>query len=214
MEKIIPKNYFLRKFQGWMAVALLCAALSSLACAENNRPKWLSLDRDLWQHPDQVIQSLGIQPGDRVADVGSGEGYFTFRLSKAVGQNGKVYAVDIDEDRNQYVENKAREEGYKNIEIIVPKVHDPLLPESGVNMIFTSNTYHHLEDRTHYFLNAKKYLRPNGRVVVIDFRKGAFRHFTERRVVLDELQAAGYELEKEHTFLPQQNFLVFSAPSK
>ncbi len=214
MDKIIPIHYFLRKFKGWMAVALLWAALASLACVEHNRPKWLSLDRDLWQHPDQVIQSLGIQPGDRVADVGSGEGYFTFRLSKAVGQNGKVYAVDIDEDRNQYVENKAREKGYKNIEIIVPKVHDPLLPESGVDMIFTSNPYHHLEDRTHYFLNAKKYLRPNGRVVVIDFRKGAFRHFTERRVVLDELQAAGYELEKEHTFLPKQNFLVFSAPSK
>jgi SAM-dependent methyltransferase len=79
-----------------------------------------------------------------------------------------------------------------------------------VDIIFSVNAYHHLKDRAAYFRNAARYLKPEGRVAIIDFREGAFRHFTSRRVLLEEFKAAGYALDKTHGFLPRQNFLVFS----
>lgn len=82
-------------------------------------------------------------------------------------------------------------------------------------MIFTCITYHHLEDRVSYFKNASKYLRPGGRITVIDFNgEGWFTrligHWTPREVILQELQQADYSLQQELTFLPNQVFLLFS----
>ena len=166
-------------------------------------------ERDAWQLPARVIHSLGIQPGDYVADLGSGSGYFTGRLAQTVGPAGKVYAVDIDEKINQYVAKRVKEEGHSNVDIILAKLDDPRLPEGSVDLIFSSNTYHHLENRTSYFLNAKKYLKPSGRVAIIDFRKEAYHHHTENQVIREEMQKAGYRLEKEFDFLTKQHFLVF-----
>ena len=70
---------------------------------------------------------------------------------------------------NDYVANRARQEGHSNIEVILAKPDDPLLPESGIDIIFTPNTYHHLENRPAYFANASKYLRSDGRIAIIDF---------------------------------------------
>jgi SAM-dependent methyltransferase len=97
----------------------------------------------------------------------------------------------------------------KNVQTVLAGEHDPRLPEQ-VDLIFSVNVYHHLQDRTAYFNNAARYLKPGGRVAIIDFREGAFRHFTKRDILLAELQAAGYTLAKEHDFLPRQHFLVFS----
>ena len=127
--------------------------------------------RDRWQRPEQVIHALGIQAGDHIADLGSGSGYFTFHLADAVGSTGKVYAVDVDAELNEKVAKRAREDGYENITVILAEYHDPLLPEAGVDMIFVSNTYHHIEDRVNYFANAKKYLRGEGRIAIIRRRK-------------------------------------------
>jgi len=191
-------------------VVLIVVIIFAAGCDAVKRAAYEGVDRDSWQYPARVIKSLNIRPGSRVADLGSGDGYFTFRLARAVGPEGGVYAVDIDKDRNEHVAKQAREEGLKNIEVILAEKNDPLLPATGVDLIFASNSYHHLEDRTKYFAAVKKYLRPNGRVAIIDFRKGAFRHFTESSVIRNEMQAAGYRLQKEYDFLPRQHFLIFS----
>src|SRR5262247_686823 len=134
-----------------------------VGCARLKQCAYEGLSRDQWQQRDRVIESLEIRPGDRVADIGSGGGYFTFRLAKAVGADGKVYAVDVDKELNDALARRAKDEGYANVEIILAKADDPLLP-SAVDLIFTSNTYHHLQNRTAYFANLKKYLKPNGRI--------------------------------------------------
>jgi arsenite methyltransferase len=194
---------------------ILFAAFLLAGCTQLKQCAYQGVDRDEWQKPEQVIRALSIRPGDHIADLGSGGGYFTFRLAKAVGPSGKVYAVDIDEGLNQALAKRAREEGYPHIEVILAKVDDPLLPESGVDLIFITNTYHHLQDRIGYFKNAKKYLRPGGRVAVVEFSDKAWLeniagHATSPEVVKKEMAEAGYTLENEFDFLPRQSFLVFT----
>ena len=134
----------------------------ALGCTGFGEVPYQSPDRKEWQLPERVIQSLGIRSGDRVADLGSGTGYFTFRLADAVGKDGKIYATDIDQDMNSYVVEEIQKRGYKNIKIIQAHPQDPLLPKKGVDIVFTCNAYHHLENRIHYFTNIKKYLRQGG----------------------------------------------------
>jgi len=194
-------------------IAAFCAG-----CTQLKRFAYEGWGRDKWQKPDEVIRSLQLQPGNRVADLGSGGGYFTFRLAKAVGPSGHVYAVDVDEGLNAYIAGRARDEGFNNVDVILAKYDDPLLPAAGVDLVFTSDTYHHLENRVAYFRNARKYLRPGGRVAIIEFAgKGWFDswfgHWTPSETIRTEMEAAGYRLQQEFTFLPRQFFLVFATPS-
>jgi arsenite methyltransferase len=151
-----------------------------------------------------------------VADLGSGGGYFTFRLARAVGPSGKVYAVDVDNGLLEYVAKRAQDEGLANVSVIHAKYDDPLLPRDGVDRLFTCNTYHHLENRVVYFRNAQKYTRPGGHVAIIELAgKGWFDswfgHWTSSETIRDEMEAAGYKFEQQFDFLPRQ-FLTFSRP--
>ena len=195
-------------------LATLLAFLLLAGCTSIKQCAYEGFGRDEWQKPEQVIQSLEIRPGERVADLGSGGGYFTFRLAQAVGPAGKVYAVDVDRGMIENVAERAQKAGLRNVETILAKYDDPSLPESGVDLIFTSNAYHHIEMRAQYFANAAKYLRPGGRIAIVDFNGkswfGIFGHHTPGEVVKKEMEEAGYRLERELDFLDRQHFLVFS----
>lgn len=199
-------------------IVLLLLLVLIASCTTLKRFTYEGFNRDEWQHPAQVVDSLEIRQGDKVADLGSGSGYFTFHLTKAVGTTGKVYAVDIDSKMNEYLSRRIKKEGYGNIEIINAEYDDPLLPESEFDLIFICNTYHHLENQVVYFTNVKKYLRSGGRVAIIDFNgKGfigwflkIFGHSASSKMIQSEMKAAGYHLQREYNFLPFQNFLIFS----
>jgi ubiquinone/menaquinone biosynthesis C-methylase UbiE len=204
-----------RKLLAGLAVVLV--VLGS-GCTRLKRLGYEGFGRDRWQHPERVVDSLGIEAGDRVADLGSGGGYFTFRLADAVGPAGTVYAVDVDPGLIQHVQEQASKEAYSNVETVLAQYDDPLLPEGGVDLIFTCNTYHHLQDRVAYFERTQRYLRPGGRVAIVEHRPGGwlqwiFSHSTPSEVIRTEMEAAGYQLQEEHSFLPRQNFLVFTLSS-
>ena len=161
------------------------------------------------------MKVLALQPGDHVADLGSGSGYFTFWLADAVGPTGKVYAIDIDKDMNADLGQRVQDKGYTNIEVVLAQPTDPGLQDKKVNLIFSSNTYHHFKDRPSYFGNIRKYLHPQGRIAIIDFNGESWfvsliGHYTPSDVIQKEFQEAGYTLEKEFDFLPDQVFLIFS----
>ncbi len=161
-----------------------------------------------------MIAELGIIPGQRVADLGSGGGYFTFSLADAVKPDGIVYAVDVDTAMNEDLARRARERGYENIEIVTASHEDPRIPGGKVDLIFVSNTYHHItENRSEYFDNARRYLKPGGRIAIIDYRREGIRRVfeegMERDVIISEMESAGYRLESDHDFQPQQHFLIF-----
>jgi predicted methyltransferase len=198
------------------AAALVLVSLASLvlACTQLKRCAYEGWGRDGWQQPDRVVETLALAPGARVADLGSGGGYFTFRLARAVGPTGRVYAVDVDASLNEYVSTRAREEGLANVEVILAGPADPKLPEEGVDLLFTSNTYHHLEDRSRYFGAVRERLRPHGRVAILEYAEGGFlhgSHATPRESIVAEMESAGFRVEQDHDFLlPRQHFLVFT----
>ena len=229
-EKINLSEYESRrnrkgKFQNlipYMNVNLFCRLgiilflLISTGCTEFKKWAYEGFDRDEWQKPEKVIQTLKIQLGDQVADLGSGSGYFTFRLADAVGRSGKVYAVDIDADMNADLKLRVKEKGYENIDVLLATPNDPGLMENSIDLIFSSNAYHHLENRATYFGNLKKYLAPHGRIAIIDFHgegwlQQLIGHYTPSDVIQREVQQAGYTLDQESTFLPDQVFFIFSS---
>ncbi len=199
------------KTGSWIA---LLSVLLTLGCTSLKRCAYEGPGRDRWQQPERVIAALELEPGARVADLGSGGGYFTFRLAQAVGPQGKVYAVDIDRGLLDYVAAEAKRRGLQNIEPVEAATDDPRLPERGVDLIFTSNTYHHLQDRTAYFTRAARYLSPGGRVAVLEYKPVGwfarlFGHATRPEEIRLELESAGYKLVAQPDFLDDQSFQIF-----
>jgi arsenite methyltransferase len=196
-------------------INLTLAALLIAGCARLKQCAYEGINRDAWQQPAKVVAALALRPGDIVADLGAGGGYFTFKLATAVAPGGKMYAVDIDKDMLDLVGKQAEKESGTNVETILAKPDDPLLPESGVDLVFTCDTYHHISDRVTYFKNLRKYLRPGGRIAIIDFDRrawleGLFRHYTPSEFIKREMEQSGYSLEKELDFLDRQSFLIFA----
>jgi cyclopropane fatty-acyl-phospholipid synthase-like methyltransferase len=170
--------------------------------------------RDAWQKPDEVVAALQLPPDAVVADIGAATGYFPVRLARAL-QTGKVYAVDLEPTMSEYLRQRAQREGLGNLHAITAAADDPKLPEP-VDLVLVVDTYHHLEHRPAYFERLRAKLRPNARLVIIDFTKSspmgppeAMRLGPEQ--VREELERAGYVLSAEHGFLPHQYFLVFTS---
>jgi len=195
-----------------IAVALLSTFLGG--CTSFKVWAYQGGDRGEWQKPLAVVASLQLHKGDSVADLGAGGGYFTFRLADEVGPIGKVYAVDVDSDMIAYLKEQVAAQDRKNIEVVRGRYDDPMLPEK-VDLIFTSNTYHHIDDPTEYFRDARKYLRPGGRVAILDLNDKTwfpylFGHYTPAAVIEKEMAKAGYMLEVKLDFVDRQSFQVFT----
>ena len=168
--------------------------------------------RDGWQKPHEVIQALALEPDTVVADIGSGTGYFSVRLAHFVPK-GRVYGVDTEPDMVKYLADRAKREGLHNVTSLAGKAASPGLPVK-VDLILMVDVFHHISNRDQYFKKLKESLKPGGRLALIDFNEAspvgpppADRIAADR--VKAELGRAGYALAAEHTFLPNQYFLVF-----
>jgi arsenite methyltransferase len=198
------------------AAGMACTLLFATGCATLKKCAYEGYGRDESQQPERVVSALDLAPGDRVADLGSGSGYFTFRLADAVGPSGTVYAVDVDEEMTDMVRELARERGAKNVEVVLASPDDSKLAAGTIDLVFTSNTYHHIEDRVSYFARLKRALSPKGRVAILDYGENAnwfarwFGHNTPSGTVEAEMKEAGYRLVAAPDFLPEQTFHIFA----
>src|SRR5205814_6362155 len=109
-----------------------------------------SPERDAWQKPDQVVGALGLAKGQTACDIGSGPGYFTLRLARAVGPSGFVDAVDLEARMLQALRDRLDKAGVRNVAPVLAIADDPLLPPSACDLILVVDTYHHFPDRTAY----------------------------------------------------------------
>lgn len=164
--------------------------------------------RDVWQKPHEVVTALALRPGDAVADIGAGSGYFARRFAHHAA---KVYAVDIDANLLKI----ALENAPPNLSSILALPDDPELPHASVDVIFFCDVIHHIEGRVAYYQKLKQALRPGGRVVIVDFFKKELpvgpppaMKLSEEEV-RREFEQAGFRLIKKHDPLPYQYFLEF-----
>lgn len=168
--------------------------------------------RDAWQMPDRVMAALDIKPGQVVADIGAGTGYFSSRLARAAARP-TVYAVDIEPKMVAFLEARATREGLSNLRPVQASADGPNLPAPADTIVIV-DTFHHIPSRVAYFRRLASSLRPGGQLAIIDFRKDSpqgppveFR-FTDEEITA-ELTEAGYTLAARHDFLPRQHFLVY-----
>ena len=172
--------------------------------------------REAWQMPSRVIDALALGRSALVADIGSGTGYFSVRLAKAI-PNGTVFAVDIQPEMLAYVQKRAKTEKLNNVVTVLANGTSANLPKP-VDAMLVVDTYHHIPNRRAYFSDLKKSLTPTGRVAIVDFKKdapeGPPREFRfEAGEIIAEMTQAGYTLDVRHEFLPRQHFLIFRPAS-
>ena len=171
--------------------------------------------RDAYQKPQEVLTALDIKPGEIIADIGAGSGYFTFRLARHVSERGTVYAVDVSPDMILHINRAIRDLKVTNVFSILAEPDDPLLPVASVDRFFFSDSWHHIQNQTKYLSLMKKMLKPNGEVVMIDFDKKEtpvgppLEMRIAREDLIKQMTSNGFRLAKEHTFLPYQYFLIF-----
>ncbi len=160
----------------------------------------------------KVIETLKIKPGQRVADIGSGSGLFTRPLAKQAGSKGVVYAVDIDSELLKHVEKTATEQKLTNIKTIMGAEDDPKLPEK-VDLIVIIDTLHHIANQPTYLKGLKKYLKPRGRIALIDFTKTWPAGHEKMVYKLEDLdgwmKAAGFKQVEKYDFLDNDFFVVY-----
>jgi arsenite methyltransferase len=161
---------------------------------------------------DKVVEALKVRPDDRVCDLGAGSGLFTRPLARKAGGKGVVYAVDIDSELLKHVERTAQEQKLANIKPILASETDPKLPEP-VDLITIIDTLHHIGNRTEYLKGLKKYLRPGGRVAVIDFSRDWPAGHEKMIYTVGDLDgwmtAAGFKRVEQHDFLDNNFFVVY-----
>ena len=194
--------------------SLLIIVLSLTGCTELTYQRMNDPSRDVWQKPQGVVEKLSIAPGSRVADLGSGGGYFTWHLSKAVGSRGTVYAVDIEESAINMIFKEMVARGTPNVRPVRAEPHDPKLPEP-VDLVFSCNVYHNMNNRIDYFRSLASSLRPGGRVAILDyhprgFLSDMFGHRTAKEEVRREMEAAGYQLLNDYDVVDRQHFQIFA----
>jgi ubiquinone/menaquinone biosynthesis C-methylase UbiE len=173
--------------------------------------------RDAYQKPHEVVHALGLKPGEVIADIGAGSGYFTFHLARHVGEKGKVYAVDVSPDMIRHINRRIREIKTNNVVSILADPDDPLLPERSINRFFICDVWHHVDNPVKYLSLMKKMLKPGGEIVMIDFHKKELpfgpplQMKIAREDLIKQVETNGFRLAKEHSLLPYQYFLVFVA---
>ena len=173
--------------------------------------------REVWDRRHDIIRALRLQPGQVVADIGAGTGFFATLLAREVLPGGRVYAVDIAKNFVDASVQRARDRGLDNVVGVVNDAHSVKLPDNSIDLAFTSDTYHHFEYPQSMLRSIHDALRPGGELVVIDFKRvpGVSHPWVLGHVrageaeVSAEIEAAGFELVERLDFMRTQYFLRF-----
>jgi ubiquinone/menaquinone biosynthesis C-methylase UbiE len=179
---------------------------------------WLERpEREAEEEPARAIEALDIKPGMTVADIGAGSGYYTVRLARKVGSDGKVYATDIQVGMLSMIQRRAAMEKLSNIVPVLGAADDPKLPPGSVDLALMVDVYHELAAPQAFVRRLREALKPDGRLVLIEFRKEDPRvpikeeHKMSVAEVRQELSADGYAIDRVIDVLPWQHIIVLKA---
>jgi ubiquinone/menaquinone biosynthesis C-methylase UbiE len=167
----------------------------------------------------EVLAKLRLKPGMVVADIGAGSGLFSRPLAKAVAPSGKVYAVDIQQDLLDYIGKRDQEENIRNVQTVLGEYDDPKLPARNVDLAFINDVLHHIQHRAQYLKALATYLKPSGRLAIIEMdkndpntpHKNQPELLVSREEIVKWMSDAGFKLVEDHPdlFPGTKWFLVF-----
>ena len=211
--------------QRLLSVLLLLAVVvwSPLAASCQSR----ELSEEARQSFAAAMDALGIEPGSVVADVGAGPGPYTFPLAERVGPDGRVYAVDIDEDDLAKLRSRAEREGVVQVETILGATDDPRLPAVALDVVLVINAYHEFREYDEMLQAFHQALKPGGRLAIIDAKTDAGearsryhnRHRTPAELVRKDALRNGFRfLHNQPRFVHHRRnrefyLLVFEKPA-
>jgi precorrin-6B methylase 2 len=177
---------------------------------------WLERpEREKEEAPSKAVAALQIKPGDVVADVGAGSGYYSVLLSRAVGASGRVYATDIQPEMLALIRAKVDAAKLTNVELVLGTEADPRLPSGALDLVVMVDVYHELAQPQAMLQALKRTLKPEGRLVLIEFRKESEwvpireEHKMSVRDARMELEGEGYGFDRVLDVLPWQHILIF-----
>jgi len=208
----MPKTHKTSRSRGSRAFAALSVALA-VALFPLEGGQYRNETRDRIEQPEKVMEATGVKPGMVVGEVGAGAGYFTFWLSRGVGETGKVYANDIDSHGLSRIERRMADEKVTNIETVLGTVDDPRLPRASLDMVFIVNAFHDLEKPVELLASLLPSLKPGATVVIMDRDPARFsdRHFLTRAQVEEIVGRSVFELVRTETFLRDHNLYILRA---
>jgi len=174
--------------------------------------------RDKFEKVGEILAALQAEPGQRIADVGAGEGFYSLRIARAVAPTGRVMAVDVSEKYLEKLRARIQQDNITNVDVVVAAVDDPRLPENTFNAVLIYNAYHEMTAPEPILKAIFRALRPGGRLVMSEPLHDNVREATRAAQVKDheigpnfveqELRAAGFEVIER-----RPDFLAFTDPS-
>ena len=170
------------------------------------------------EEPDKAIDALNLKPGMNVADIGAGVGYMSFKMARKIG-SGRVYAVDIQPGMIDKLKENAAREKVANVVPILGETADPKLPAGQIDLAIMVDVYHELSEPQKMLANIRKALKPNGRLVLLEYRAEDPKipiipsHKMTVAQVKQELEAEGYLLAETIETLPRQHILILTLAS-
>jgi SAM-dependent methyltransferase len=180
---------------------------------------WLERpEREQEERPSEVIEALELKPGDLVADIGCGTGYFSWRMARAVGPTGKVYGVEIQEEMLTLLRAAMAERGVSNVFGVQGTPEDPRLPEP-VDLAILVDVYHECSHPVEMVAAIVRSLKPGGRLVLVEYRGEDPRvpikplHKMTERQILREMALHPLEHVRTYRGLPWQHLVVFRKPA-
>jgi ubiquinone/menaquinone biosynthesis C-methylase UbiE len=177
---------------------------------------WLTREsREREEDCTTMLEALCVKPGMAVCDMGCGNGFYTLKLAELVGEDGVVYAVDIQQEMLRLLEARAEKTDVKNIKPILGSLSDPRLPEGRLDLILCVDVYHEFSHPEHMLAAMRKSLKKDGRMVLVEFRKEDPKvpikelHKMSKKQILKELEPNGFKLVEQFDKLPWQHMMFF-----
>jgi protein-L-isoaspartate O-methyltransferase len=177
---------------------------------------WLERpDRETEENPALLLNALHLKPGEAVADIGAGTGYYSRRLAREVGPQGVVYAVEIQQEMLDLLTNKMAEAGIHNVQPVLGTVTDPRLAPGSTDLILMVDVYHEFDHPAEMTTAMLRALKPGGRLVFVEFRgedpKVRIKplHKMTEAQVRKEMAAFPVKWLETEEVLPMQHIIVF-----
>ncbi|MCI0333273.1 MAG: class I SAM-dependent methyltransferase [Planctomycetes bacterium] len=177
---------------------------------------WLTREsRDREEDCTTMLKALDVMPGDVVCDMGCGNGFYTIKLAKLVGEKGNVIAVDIQREMLELLKDAAKQEKVGNIETILGTVVDPKLPKESIDLVLLVDVYHEFSHPEQMLAAIRKSLKPTGRIALVEFRAEdpdvpiKPLHKMSKEQIMKEFPPNGFKLVEEFDELPWQHLMFF-----